>query len=60
VHECLRANRDLVTEQRGDFVRVTRAAYVAQQRDPVNRFGQLRIEASLFAYRRRQQARTQL
>ena len=51
VHECLRANRDLVTEERGDLVCVPCATYVAQQRDPVDRFGQLRIEAGLLADR---------
>ena len=51
MHEGLRANPDLVAEHSGDFVRVPGATDVAKQRNPVDRFGQLRIEPGVVAHR---------
>jgi hypothetical protein len=47
VHQRTGADRDLVAEDGGDLVRVARAPDIAQQRDPVDGFAQLRIEACL-------------
>jgi len=60
VHQRLRADRDLVAEERGDLVRVARAADVAQQRDPVDGVAHLRVESGLVAHPHGEQARPQL
>ena len=60
VHQRLGADGDLVAEDAGDLVRVAGAADIAQQRDPVDGFPQLPVEASLLAQRGGQQARAQL
>ena len=59
-HERLGQDGDVVTEDGGDLVRVTRAARIAQQRDPVDGVAQLSVEARFLAQRRRQEARPQL
>ncbi len=60
VHERLRADPDLVAEQRRDLVGVPGAADVAQQRDPVGVLAHLLVEPRRLAHPRREQARAQL
>ena len=60
VDERLGADRDLVAEQRRDLVRVTGAADVAEQRDPVGGLANIVLDAGGVADPRREQARAQL
>jgi len=60
VDERLGADRDFVAEQRRDLVRVTGAADVAQQRDPVGGLANVLVDAGAVADPSREQARAQL
>ena len=53
-------DRDVVTEGGRDLVRVTSAADIAQQGDPVGGPAQLLVEARIAAQLRRQEARPEL
>ena len=60
VNQRLAANRDLVAEHGGDFVCVTGAADVAQQRHPVDGLTHVGFESRAFADPRREQAGAEL
>jgi hypothetical protein len=60
VDQRLRAEGDLVAEDGGDFVRVSRAADVAQQRDPIDGFARFAVETGFLGEPCRQQARAEL
>ena len=56
VHERLRADPDLVSEERRDLVSVSGTAHVAQQRDPVGVFAHLPVEPRRLAQPRGEKA----
>ena len=60
VHERLRADRDFVAEERGDFVGVAGAADVPEQRSPVCGLAHLPRESRGLAHPRREETRPQL
>jgi hypothetical protein len=60
VDERLGPDRDLVAEQGGDLVRMTGAADIAQERDPIGVRPNLVVELRLLAQPAREQARTEL
>ena len=60
VHERLRANRDLVAEEGRDFVRVTGAADVAEQRHPVDGVAHRLVESGGLAHPGREETGPEL
>jgi hypothetical protein len=59
-HERPGEEGHVIAEDGGDLVRVARATDVAEQRDPVDGFAQLPVEARLLTQRRPKEARPEL